>query len=181
LPRAQYQLSNNGHFGLGKDVYCHFTSPIRRYPDLLVHQQLLARDLGKTPRTASTLAELANACNAREQNVDQAAFAASDRLKLRHLANQVTDRAAACLEGVIFRVTNGGLTVYLEEYGLMGFLDIRHLGEDVWQCDEKRLTLVHRYSGEKRRFGDTIYVRPLVVDTVRNDLQLAPAGVLRDF
>jgi len=181
LPRAQYQLSNNGHFGLGKDVYCHFTSPIRRYPDLLVHQQLLARDLGTAPRTASTLAELANACNAREQNVDQAAFAAADRLKLRHLANQVSDRAAACLEGVIFRVTTSGLTVYLEEYGLMGFLDIRHLGEDVWQCDEKRLALVHRYSGEKRRFGDTIYVRPLVVDTVRNDLQLAPAGMLRDF
>jgi len=58
----------------------------------------------------------------------------------------------------------------------MGFLDIRHLGEDLWRCDEKRLALVHRHSGEKRRFGDMIYVRPLVVDTVRNDLQLAPAG-----
>lgn len=177
LPRAQYQVGNAGHFGLGKAAYCHFTSPIRRYPDLLVHQQLLARDLGLAPRSAAQVAELAGACNAREQNADQAAFAAADRLKLRHLSNQTGAPETSCLEGVVFRVSSGGLTIYLEEYGLMGFMDICHLGGEDWRCDEARLVLVNRRTGEQRRFGDTVYVRPLVVDTVRNDLQLAPAGV----
>ncbi len=101
MPRAEYGVGNAGHYGLGKEVYCHFTSPIRRYADLLVHQQLLAFDMRRPPAKAAGLAGIGESLNALEMEIDQAGFAASDRLKLRYLQEaECSRRCAACPRAV---------------------------------------------------------------------------------
>lgn len=180
LPRAQYQVANLGHYGLGKFWYCHFTSPIRRYPDLLVHQQLLAHDLQQPLQSAAQLEDAAARCNDQEQNIDQAGYAAADRFKLRYLMEQTSNQQALCLEGVVWRVTPAGLQVYLEDYGLMGFLASEYLGAGQWRYDPVRQTLSSGHADSRWRFGNVVYVTLLSADTVKGTLLLAPAGEIVD-
>jgi ribonuclease R len=108
LPRAHHLERNALHFGLGKGVYCHFTSPIRRYPDLIVHQQLWAADHAAAARPyrqrdRDECAQLALTTSERERNNDEAYYAATDRLKLHYLKQHVADPEKGLYEAVIDR------------------------------------------------------------------------------
>ena len=133
LPRANYGAACIGHFGLGKSDYCHFTSPIRRYPDLLIHQQLLALDCKEKPRDSQEMLVLAEQLSATEENCDQASFAAADRMKLRFLGKQKEEQPMLRLRGYIIRSAKSGLSVYLPDYGLIGFVNAWQLPRREWR------------------------------------------------
>ena len=173
LPRAEYGTECQGHFGLGKPIYCHFTSPIRRYPDLLVHQQLLACDLGQPLRSLEFMQEQAAAVNELDANIDQACFAALDRMKLRYLEQHRKD-GTGVLEAFVLRATADHLSLFLPEFGLMGMMDVRSLGDERWRYDARTSSLANR-TGQRFRCGNIIYVQIKSIDAIHGELLLKPA------
>ncbi|MCK5803240.1 MAG: VacB/RNase II family 3'-5' exoribonuclease, partial [Lentisphaeria bacterium] len=175
LPRAAYSAADAGHYGLGKANYCHFTSPIRRYPDLLVHQQLLARDLGRSPRSLEACARVAEHTSSTQENADRAYFAASDRLKAMYLKQLREQDPGRLHQGVIGKVSGSGLLVYLDEFGLYGHLDAKRLGEGRFRKDRRTHALRDARSGKIYKCGDVIHVHILRADPARGEVHLEPA------
>jgi len=110
-----------------------------------------------------------------EQNIDQACFAASDRLKLRYLDDRRQEQPTELHEALIVHAMPSGLTVYLPEYGLMGSIDRVTFGDGHWRYDPRNYALVNqRGGGQRYRCGDTLYVRVRSIDSVRGELELKP-------
>ena len=174
-PRAIYRASPDDHFGLGKGCYCHFTSPIRRYPDLLVHQQLWEADTGGTRIDSAECHDLAVSCTEMEGDVDQAYYAASDRLKLRYLA-QLRDRGEEVhYEGLVARVLPREVLVFLPDLGLYGVLSCGGKGRDAITGTGNRRRL-RAADGARYRCGDSIYVQVHRIDVTKGRLELRPFG-----
>lgn len=123
LPRAGYSTRGDVHFALGKTFYAHFTSPIRRYADLTVHQQLWNADSKIRTRSGSTLEKIAAWVSEQEENIDAASFAAADRMKLRLLAKELENAPERLYDGTVVKVTAAGLQVDVEEFGIYGFVE----------------------------------------------------------
>ena len=174
MPRAQYGVVNQGHFGLGKELYCHFTSPIRRYTDLLVHRQLIAADMGAPLMTTEFLAEQELSCNALEVNNDQAYFALEDRLKLRLIRERQEQDSGFSVECTVLKAIPSGLSLYAPEYGMMAFMPIEALFGRRWHYDPKTACITDGRSSY--RFGSTVFARPSKMDTVRNELIMRPVN-----
>lgn len=172
LARARYSPNPGLHYGLGKTEYSHFTSPIRRYPDLLVHQQLLAHDLGQKLRTQEECAEIAVACSGLEQNNDTASFAAGDRLKLRYVAQQFAAGAVLHYDGVLSRLVGDSLLIYITALGFYGVLPLRFLGNDFFEVLEDGKGIVGRRTGQTYRCGDVLKVVMESGDFVKGRLTL---------
>ncbi|HEX2842770.1 ribonuclease R [Hyphomicrobium sp.] len=157
--QAEYNPSNIGHFGLNLAKYAHFTSPIRRYADLLVHRALIrALRLGsdglgdnEIPRLADTAKEISDA----ERRAMAAERETIDRLIAAHLA----DRIDATFDGRIAGVTRSGLFVKLKETGADGFVPVSTLGQDFFTHVEEAHALVGNRSGETFQLGDPVTVR----------------------
>lgn len=122
LPRAFYTAECALHYGLGKNLYSHFTSPIRRYPDLLLHQQLWSADTNARLKSAKTLDALAVYCSKKEENNDNAFFAANDRMKILYLKQHRALSDGKLYEAVIARVSSSGLFCDIPELGIYGFV-----------------------------------------------------------
>ncbi|MGH6803762.1 MAG: ribonuclease R [Methyloceanibacter sp.] len=157
--QAEYSPGNFGHFGLNLRKYVHFTSPIRRYADLLVHRALV-RALGfgaggledsEVPR----LAEVAKQISEAERRAMAAERETVDRLIAAHLA----DRVGATFEGRIAGVTRSGLFVRLKDTGADGFVPVSSLTRDFFQHLEGEHALVGNRTGETFRLGDVVSVR----------------------
>ncbi len=157
--QAEYAISNIGHFGLNLARYAHFTSPIRRYADLLVHRALV-RALGfgigglednEVPR----LADIARSISDAERRAMAAERETVDRLIATHLA----DRVGATFDGRIAGVTRSGLFVKLKETGADGFVPISTLGRDFFNHDETSHALIGSRTGVAFRLGDQVTVR----------------------
>jgi len=174
LPRAGYSAVVQEHFGLGKDCYCHFTSPIRRYPDLVVHQQLWRLDSGLGLRSQAECAETAGQCTQAEANNDQAYFAALDRLKLRYIGGLRARGEGTIHEGVIARLLPEGLLVSLPEFGIYGLLPKAALGPEEFHFSTHSQRLRGSRSGRVYRCGNVIYVEVAKADTVKGVLLLRP-------
>ena len=173
MPRAYYSEKPVLHFGLGKNRYCHFTSPIRRYPDLLVHQQLWNYDLKQRTRSGAALAAVAADCSAREENNDNAYFAATDRLKLRYLAEQLEKTGENFYEGVIAKVTSGGLLADIPAIGIYGFIPRENLGGNFSRRDGK---LTDPQGRRQYRCGDFVYLKLSQIDPVRGAAEFKPVS-----
>ena len=168
LPRAVYADRPALHFGLGKYCYCHFTSPIRRYPDLLVHRQFWALDTGGKPVSADFLKEEAVRCSRLEERNDNAYFAASDRLKLHYLHMQQDSDAEipAIYEAVIAKIIPSGLLCGIEDIGLFGFVPAEKLrGETRFSHKSHRFRASRGHVQYK--CGDILYVVLDSLDFVR--------------
>jgi ribonuclease R len=161
--QAEYSPDNIGHFGLNLRRYAHFTSPIRRYADLIVHRALvssLGLGPGGLPEGAENeLGVIAAEISAAERRAMVAERDTVDRL----VAHWLADRIGATFHGRIAGVTRAGLFVKLAETGADGFVPISSLGHDYYLYDEARHAVIGRDSGEMHRLGDEVDVRLLEV------------------
>jgi ribonuclease R len=171
--QAEYAVQNIGHFGLNLRRYVHFTSPIRRYADLLVHRALIsALGLGAGGLRASDekhLERIAGEISVAERRAMAAERDTVDRL----IAFWLADRVGAVFDGRIRGVTRAGLFVELEESGADGFVPIGTIGEDFYEYHEAHHRLVGRTTGETFRLGDSVEVRLVEALPYAGSLRLA--------
>jgi ribonuclease R len=158
--QAEYAAENYGHYGLNLRRYAHFTSPIRRYADLVVHRGLIrAGKLGDGGLADTvdmqTLGEVAATISVAERRAMKAERETFDRL----LAHFLADRVGATFEGHISGVTRVGLFVKLDDTGADGFIPARTIGTEYFQYREDRHALVGNASGESYRLGDRVTVK----------------------
>jgi ribonuclease R len=159
LKQARYDPSNLGHSGLASRAYCHFTSPIRRYPDLVVHRSLL-RELGLADEPVpEELEELAERTSQRERQAAQIEYRA-DEICLAWLLERQLFHAGwdAVLDGEIVGAIGSGLFVRFDEV-FEGYLPARRLLGDYFELDPLGVSLVGRRSGHAYRLGDEVAVR----------------------
>ncbi len=158
--QAVYAAENLGHFGLNLRRYAHFTSPIRRYADLIVHRALIrAFGLGDDGLPASTTTEQLSKVGEEISAAERRAMAAErdtiDRLIAFHLADQIGATFAGRVSGVV----KSGLFVKLAETGADGFIPAATIGADYYRYEERQHALVGDRSGETYRLGDTVEVK----------------------
>jgi ribonuclease R len=157
--QAEYVSDNYGHFGLNLKRYAHFTSPIRRYADLIVHRALVralkfGRD-GLPDMEAGELAEIAARISAAERRAMSAERETTDRL----IAGWLSEKIGATFTGRIAGVTRAGLFVKLAETGADGFIPAATLGADYFRYDETLHALIGNRTGETHRLGDIVEVK----------------------
>lgn len=169
--QAVYDNENLGHFGLNLNRYAHFTSPIRRYADLIVHRALIKAlglgDDGLGENEALKLAGIAQHISATERRAMMAERETADRLLAQFLAAQIGAR----FEGRISGVTRSGLFVRLLETGADGFVPASSLGQDYYRYIEERQAMIGERTGEKFALGDRVTVRLLEAAPVAGALR----------
>jgi ribonuclease R len=157
--QAEYNIDNIGHFGLNLRRYAHFTSPIRRYADLLVHRALVKGlrlgEGGLDDSEIGRLSEVAQQISDAERRAMAAERETADRLIAAHLA----DRIGATFAGRIAGVTRSGLFVRLRDTGADGFVPVSSLSNDFFNHVESHRALVGKRTGETYRLGDVVEVK----------------------
>lgn len=175
---AQYHEDNLGHFGLAADMYAHFTSPIRRYPDLVVHRALRALRQGKDEEREAwlekKLPEMGRHLSEAEQRATEAERELIEWKKVRFMAGKVGD----VFSGYVTGVQAFGLFVELEEVFVQGLVHVSTMTDDYYRFDEK----AHRLKGENTdrtyRLGDRVEVQVVRVDLDRRQIDFALVDVL---
>ncbi|MCD7098966.1 ribonuclease R [Stenotrophomonas sp. MMGLT7] len=158
---AVYTPENAGHFGLALDAYAHFTSPIRRYPDLLVHRAIKHALTGAKPEkflyTPHEMAALSLQCSERARRADEAEREVDERYRAAWMEKHVGSE----FDGVISGVTSFGLFVELEQSKVNGLVHVTQLPHDYYQFDPIRKTLSGERRGEQYRLGDRVRIQVL--------------------
>ncbi len=183
MARAVYTPDPRGHYALAAEAYLHFTSPIRRYPDLVTHRMLrrLAVESGPVEgeardRVEAALKTLGLSCSAREQEAEKA-----ERTAVQwKTALFLRDRVGEVFGGRISGVTGFGVFVELDEVFADGLIHISDLEDDYYTFDEGRHRLVGERTGRIWRLGDTVKVRLTRVNLESFQVEVAPVGVRPD-
>lgn len=155
MAKAIYSTKNVGHYGLGFDFYTHFTSPIRRYPDMMVHR-LLDRYLNGG-RSVNCM-KLEDLCKHSSEMEQLASNAERSSIKYKQV-EYMSDHMGEDFEGVISGVTEWGLYVEIKENLCEGLVPVRDLANDYYDFDEKNFCLIGRRHGNRYRLGDDVKVR----------------------
>ncbi len=173
--RAVYQTHNIGHFGLALGTYSHFTSPIRRYPDLLTHRALLGHlQLGPQPTTA-TLSEWAEHCSLREREASKVELKADDLALAFLLERRLKEEGAdTVFEGQIMGFVGSGAFVLFDRL-YEGFLPARALPDDYYELNDQETALVGRRTGRAFRLADLLPIQVSQIDAARGRVDLVPA------
>jgi len=168
LPQAIYTPDNAGHFGLAYDHYAHFTSPIRRYPDLLVHRGIKAVLAGKK-YTTEDWKRLGEMCSANERRADIASREVTQFLKSKYLESHIGEEFVGTISGVV----PFGVFVTLDETFADGLIHATTLPRDYYQLGNDKVTLVGQRSGFKLSLGERVRVKIAAVnaDTAKVDFQ----------
>ena len=170
--QARYDPNNIGHFGLARPRYAHFTSPIRRYSDLLVHRALIRGGGFGNDGLRDDEAERISQVSEHISNTERRAMVAERDANDRYMAAFMAERTGAEFEARINGVTRAGLFLTLVESGADGLLPMRYLYDDYYAHDESQNSLVGKRSGARYRLGDTIRVRLAEVNTLTGGLIL---------
>ncbi len=166
MAKAVYSTVNIGHYGLAFDYYTHFTSPIRRYPDMMVHR-LLERYLnGGRSVNAAKLEDQCKHCSDMEQLATNAERASIKYKQVEYMTDHLGDEYT----GVISGVTEWGLYVELNDNLCEGLVPVRDLADDYYDFDEKNYTLTGRRHGMVYRLGDNVKVRVARADLMKKQL-----------
>jgi ribonuclease R len=163
MQQAVYSPDNIGHFGLAYEAYAHFTSPIRRYPDLLIHRAIKAT-LEKKKMPAANWNVLGQHCSMTERRADDATRDVSSWLKCYYMQ----DKIGEIYEGTVAGVTSFGLFVSIDGIYIEGLLHVTELGNDYFTYDKARHAMVGERSHVVYRLGDRLKVK-----LVRVDLELS--------
>ena len=170
MAKAIYTTDNVGHYGLAMPYYTHFTSPIRRYPDMMVHR-LLARYASQGSRSADKL-KTEEECK-HDSEMEQLA-ANAERASIRYKQVEfMRDRLGEIYDGVISGVTEWGFYVELTESMCEGLVPIRDLADDYYDFDEKNYCLIGRRHGVRYTLGDQVKVQVARADLDRKQLDFA--------
>lgn len=185
MRQAIYTPDNEGHFGLALEEYAHFTSPIRRYPDLVLHRvirYLLAKERGEATEKwtqdggyhyqLDELDQLGEECSITERRADEATRDVSDWLKCEFMQDHVGDT----FEAVIASVTSFGLFVRLNELFIDGLVHISSLGSDYYQFDPMRQRLIGEHTGQVYQVGDPVTVKVAAVNLDDRQIDLVMLG-----
>ena len=175
MKQARYSPDNAGHFGLASSDYTHFTSPIRRYPDLLVHRELIRTILKDTAgqkehRKNLNLQEKGDFLSVRERVAIRAEREMNERLKVRYMKKRIGET----FDGIISGVNDFAMFVELRDLGISGSIGVKDLKDDYYLHDEKRYRLIGELSGTIYQMGDSIRVTLLDVDCRRNRINFVP-------
>jgi ribonuclease R len=167
LKQAVYSPEEEGHYALASDTYCHFTSPIRRYPDLTVHR-LLGQWLrtGKAGSDETELAALGEHCSKTERRAE---MAERDLIKVK-LLTYLSDQIGLEMEVVITGVADYGFFGQAEKLPVEGLVHVSTLNDDYYDYDEASHSLVGRRTRRRYRLGDKVKVRVVRVDLQRRQL-----------
>jgi ribonuclease R len=175
MSQAKYNQENVGHFGLGFDFYTHFTSPIRRYPDLIVHRLLKSQIMTNSPYRLMSEEDLATAgtvLSAAEQRSVKAERQVQAIKKARFMEKFVGRE----LDGMISSVAKFGVFVLLREYDIDGLIRLDDLSpQDKLEFDEENLTLTAKRSGFSYNIGDPIRIQVAAVDIEAGQINFIPA------
>jgi ribonuclease R len=175
LPQAVYQPENIGHFGLALPEYAHFTSPIRRYPDLMVHRGIKHVLGGGTaenfPWSAAHVSALGQQCSFKERRADEATRDAISWLKCEYMQDKIGEEFHSVVSGVV----DFGLFVQLKGLQIDGLLHVSALGSDYFSRDKSGYRMVGQRSGRIFRLGDHLRVRLInvIIDERKIDFELA--------
>ncbi|HWA37999.1 MAG TPA: ribonuclease R [Burkholderiales bacterium] len=170
LRQAVYSPDNAGHFGLAFDAYAHFTSPIRRYPDLLVHRVIKAL-LARKSYASVDWEALGRHCSETERRADDASRDVENWLKCYYMR----DHVGKVFVGTVTGVTAFGLFITLDEYFVDGLVHISELGRDYFQYDGARHALLGERTGKRYRLADRMKVKLARVDLDSRKMDLVPA------
>jgi len=176
LRQARYEPENIGHFGLGYDAYTHFTSPIRRYPDLLVHRAIKAVLHGKQYKPEQKWAELGAHCSMTERRADDATRDVEAWLKCFYMR----DHLGSVFSGTVSSVTSFGMFVSLDDLYVEGLVHISELGKDYFHFDATKHQLLGERTGQRYRLGDRVEVRVVKVDMESTKVDFVLHGIAED-
>jgi ribonuclease R len=174
MSHAEYVPKNIGHFGLALDAYAHFTSPIRRYPDLLVHRAIRHLVRGGKPGgydyDGARMTQLGEITSAHERRAEDATREVEAWLKCQYMEGKVGQE----FSGVITGITNFGAFVQIPELQIDGLVHVTSLGNDYYQFDSGSQSLIGERSGKRYSLGDAldIVVSRVDLDSKRIDFQL---------
>jgi ribonuclease R len=174
LKQAKYSEKNIGHFGLASECYAHFTSPIRRYPDLIVHR-ILKETVGrkkfsdnKKKELSKLLPEIAVSSSKTERNAVDAERDIISALRVWFMKDKVGNE----YEGIVTKLSAAGIKVQLKDFFIEGFLHVSALNDDYYVFDDKTYRLTGRRTKKVFRLGKDITVRIERVDTEERDITL---------
>ncbi len=175
LQQAVYTPNNAGHFGLAYPAYTHFTSPIRRYPDLLVHRAIKALLAGEVYRPGDWVA-LGTQCSMTERRADEATREVEAWLKCFFMR----DRVGEVFSGKINAVTSFGVFVLLDDVFVEGLIHISELGRDYFHFDMHRQAIVGEKSGMTYKLGDEVTIKVMRADLESAKIDFALYSPSRD-
>ncbi|MDV6378435.1 ribonuclease R [Sporosarcina sp. GW1-11] len=182
MQQAKYFQESIGHFGLSTEFYTHFTAPIRRYPDLIVHRlirtYLFEKDL--SPQTiahwSARLPEIAQHTSERER---RAVDAERDTNALKK-AQFMVDKVGEEFDGVVSSVTNFGIFVELENT-IEGLVHVQNMNDDYYRFDDRQMMMIGERSGKQFRIGDEVKVRVLAVKPEEQAVDFEIVGMVQNF
>ncbi|UXR70028.1 MULTISPECIES: ribonuclease R [unclassified Staphylococcus] len=182
MQQARYEADNLGHFGLAADYYTHFTSPIRRYPDLIVHRlirkYLIEQSMdGKSMRRwEDALPEIATHTSNRERRAIEAERDTDELKKAEYMIQHIGDE----FEGVISSVANFGMFIELPNT-IEGLVSIQNMTDDYYNFDEHHMALIGEHKAKVYRIGDTVKVKVVHVDVDERQIDFQVVGMPIDL
>jgi ribonuclease R len=172
MKKAEYSTTESSHFALGLEHYAHFTSPIRRYPDLIVHRllDLFFQGQLKSKNVKASWNEKitgwAKHCSATEKRAQEAEREIIKLKLLRHME----EHADKIMEGIITGIQEYGLFIQIDEFQLDGLIHIRTLTDDFYELDKKKLSLIGTRKGKVYSFGDVVNVKISKIDLLKREV-----------
>ncbi len=167
---AVYSAANDGHFGLALSTYAHFTSPIRRYPDLLVHRAIYYALSEAAPEkynySPEKMIELGKFCSQRERRADEASRDVNERLKCAYLERHIGED----FDGIVTGVTSFGAFVELNDNRISGMVHVTQMPNDYYHYDQSRMRLWGERSRAGIRLTDQVRVKVLRVDAIERKI-----------